>query len=375
MAFWQRKSGNRIFVYYWDKAAMKQRTLPRDETRSLDMLTTEEIDAWVHNWELKHIPVSLELDHDPLSDPLWIAAVDAFCNFLDLDFGRHPSTIQIHRRNLLVFALAFFRHELELENLADIREHSRLMSPWLRKRFNLPETKIKAIHHSLRMFWNWLSEEGVATGQLLLRSRRLGPRQTPLQQLPTPDDILSWIGERSDLRLLLLLGYFFSLRPQETFALQVNDFVAGKLAQTQEPCRVMAAAGLYDRLLVKIYRQKSRGLNHMPDPKANSKGLVACFNEDAAKEIVKDLNQRERDQPLFPFGADWYFKSWRRYGYPNLTLKDCRRASLYWLGHYTNLDIVGLRNHARHKSIETTALYTRRPLDLSVTSDSLNLEG
>jgi hypothetical protein len=137
----------------------------------------------------------------------------------------------------------------------------------------------------------------------------------------------------------------------------------------------MAAAGLYDRLLVKIYRQKSRGLNHMPDPKANSKGLVACFSEEAAKIIVQELNLKERDETLFPFGADWYFKSWRRHGYPDLTLKDCRRASLYWLGHYTKLDVVALRNHARHKSIETTALYTRRPLDLSVSADSLDLDG
>ncbi len=374
MAFWQKKSGSRVFVYFWDKLAMKQRTLPRDETRGLDSLTEAEIDAWVRNWELVNERGSASQAHVPLSDPLWIAAVEAFCQFLQTDFARHPYTIQIHRRNLLVFALPYFRDELGLKDLGDIREHSRLVSPWLRTKLQIAESKIKAIHHSLSMFWNWLSEEGIASGKLVLRNRRLGPRQTPLKHLPTPQDILAWESARANLSLLLLLGYFFSLRPQETFALQVNDFVAGRLAQSQESCRVMAAAGLYDRLLVKVYRQKSRGLDHMPDPKANSKGLVACFSEEAAKIIVKELNQRERDEPLFPFGADWYFKSWRRYGYPDLTLKDCRRASLYWLGHYTKLDVVALRNHARHKSIETTALYTRRPLDLSVSAESLDLD-
>ena len=353
---------------------MKQRTLARDETRHLDLLTQEEINSWIHDWELQNHRQASVLDPAPLSDPLWIGAVEAFCAFLQTDFGRHPYTIQIHRRNLRVFALPFFRDKLQLLDLADIRDHSRLMSPWLRKQFGLAETKIKSIHQSLRLFWSWLSEEGVATGQLVLRSRRLSPTQTPLRQLPSPDDILSWQSERSDLRLMLLLGYFFSLRPQETFALQVNDFVAGTLAQSQEACRVMAAVGLYDRLLVKVYRQKSRGLDHMPDPKANSKGLVACFSEEAARVIVSELNQRQRDEPLFPFGADWYFKSWRRGGLPDLTLKDCRRASLYWLGHYTKLDVVGLRNHARHKSIETTALYRRRPLDLTVSAESLNLD-
>ena len=50
-------------------------------------------------------------------------------------------------------------------------------------------------------------------------------------------------------------------------------------------------------------------------------------------------------------------------GYPGMTLKDLRRASLYWLGHYSSVDLVALKNHARHRNVETTSLYTRRPLE------------
>ncbi len=283
MAFWQRKSGNRIFVYFWDRAAVKQCALPRKDTKHLDQFTNEEIDQWVSEWEVHNNRVCQKPVNDPLDDPIWSTSVESFCEFLQVDFGRHPYTIQIHRRNLMVFALPFFRKEMQLNNLAEIRDQSRLMSPWLRSKLALPESKIKAIHQSLRLFWSWLGEEGIANGQLVLRTRRMGHRHTPLRQLPNPDDILTWQSERKDLRLLMLLGYFFSLRPQETFALQATDFLAGKLAQAQEPCRVMSAAGLYDRLLVKVYRQKSRGLDHMPEPKAGSKGLVACFSEEAAK--------------------------------------------------------------------------------------------
>ena len=135
----------------------------------------------------------------------------------------------------------------------------------------------------------------------------------------------------------------------------------------------MNQANLFSRLAVRITQQRSRRLG-LTEPKAGSLGFVACFHETAAQRIVHILKSSPKEEPLFPFGNDWYFKRWRRDGFPKLTLKDCRRASLYWLGHYTDLDIVALRNHARHTDIKTTSLYTRRPLyeDMPI-SDSLEL--
>ena len=136
MACWQKKSRNRVFVYFWDKITMKQRTLPRDETRPLDRLTDEEIYTWIRKWEQQNECGGHSEGHVPLSDPLWISAVETFCQFLLTDFARHPYTIQIHRRNLLVFALPFFRDELGLKDLVEIPDHSRLAPR--PKSFSLP---------------------------------------------------------------------------------------------------------------------------------------------------------------------------------------------------------------------------------------------
>lgn len=97
----------------------------------------------------------------------------------------------------------------------------------------------------------------------------------------------------------------------------------------------------------------------------NSVGWVACFDEKAARELVKLLVGKPFDQPLFEHGLFWYIKLWKRGGFPNTVTKDMRRASLYHLGHYSDLPVVALKNHARHQNMETTMLYTRRPEELS----------
>ncbi len=289
------------------------------------------------------------------------------------DLKRHPYTVKPHARNLIYFALPYFFHEMAVVNLGDIPQLSVKLNAFLRTDMNLPNSKIKAIQMSLRMFWRWLEEERIVEGKLILRRTAQIEATTPLKFTPLPEDILRWSSPHEDLRLLLLLAYFFSLRPQEIFALKVGHFIAGPLANVQEPSRVMREAGLFDRLLVRIVAQRSRRIG-LKTPKAGSRGLVACFEERAAQRIVDILKRSSRDALLFPYGNDWYYKKWRRHGFPNLTLKDCRRASLYWLGHYSKLDIVALRNHARHSDIETTALYTRRPLfDESLEADSLDL--
>lgn len=361
MAFWQRKSNGRIFVYFWDRDTGSQRTVPRDLTRHLDRsLTDEEIDAWVEVFSAKQ---ALELK--PMPGELakeTVELVRRFCSFLDQVKGRHRETIHIHQRNLLVFALPYFEIERQVVRFEDYRKHSRDLGHWLRESCHLPETKVKAVHLSLGLFWKWLVEEDKAQGTIVLRNRSQHAKPTPLQLTPDPESILGWEAPGPELRLILLLAYFFSLRPQEIFALEYTDFVAGDLAAQQEACRVMSQAKLYGRLLVKVQRQRSRGMPQNAPPKAGSAGIVACFHEQAAREIVNLLNGTFNEGPLFNFGLDWYYKLWRRQGYPGLTIKDLRRASLYWLGHYTSLDIVALKNHARHQSIQTTTLYTRRPL-------------
>jgi hypothetical protein len=116
---------------------------------------------------------------------------------------------------------------------------------------------------------------------------------------------------------------------------------------------VFKKAKLFDRLAVRVERQRHGHDEY--DPKADNIGWVACFDAKAAKEIVKLAQTVE-----FKYRMDSYQRRWKHLKL-GFTLKDLRRASLYWLGHHSKLSVVELRNHARHSSLETTSLYVRRP--------------
>ena len=223
------------------------------------------------------------------------------------------------------------------------------------------------------MFWKWLEEEGLVEGRLVLRRTLVQTQPTPLALIPTPEEILAWRAPTIDLRLLLLIIYLFSIRPQEAFALTPSLFLAGHAATLLEASKVMKNSGLFDHFVVRINHQRSRRLG-LVQPKAGSRRIVACFNQRAAESIVEILKTRHPTTLLFPFGNDYYYHTWKRLGIPRLSLIDCRRASLYWLGHYSKLDLVSLRNHARHADIKTTALYTRRPIEeFEVSENPLSL--
>jgi hypothetical protein len=64
--------------------------------------------------------------------------------------------------------------------------------------------------------------------------------------------------------------------------------------------------------------------------------------------------------------ADWAFE--------DFAPKDLRRASLYWLGHETQISLLQLMKHARHSSTETTLKYLRRPAESLEEWSVLDLE-
>jgi hypothetical protein len=158
---------------------------------------------------------------------------------------------------------------------------------------------------------------------------------------------------------MVLLGYFFSLRPQESLGVTVRDFDTDT---AKECCKTMAGMGLYGTLAVHVSKQKTnRGIRN--SVKAQSTGWVACFDKTAAGILAAIVDSMGDDEPLFAYAANRGFDRWRDHGIPDMTLKDLRRASLYWLGHYTQLTYVMLRHHARHRDERTTWLYMRRKED------------
>lgn len=243
---------------------------------------------------------------------------------------RKSITVDIHRHNLTRYALPFFHNLCEVKTLQEYQTYSRKLGPWLLDEMKLKGVKARYVQMSLRVFWRWLIEEGLVEGGELTLKRIVKPsRPTPLKKTLTPEAVLGWQAHRADLRLIALLGYFFSLRPQETFALQREDFVAGDTAAGLECCQVMKEAQLFNRFALRVNKQ--RGRDGTSAPKQHSFGQVACFDERAARLIISILNELPSEGSLFKLHFNSYLKLWNKHGIPGVAMKDLRRSSLYWL--------------------------------------------
>lgn len=352
MAFWRRYSHG-VVVFYREEG--KQCRLGRDETRHLDTEPDHNIDQWVANWSLANEGAKPQTEHLTHADTL--SLVEAFCTYL-VARKKSPKTIAQHRHNLTAHCLPFFvsLHQLTAPALWPTKS-VRLLEHL--EGLGVGARTINTANVSMRVFWNWLLEEGKGAGPLLLRNAVQEANETPLNFTVTPEEVLAYAYKSPEATALAWLGFFFSLRPQEVVALRPSDFRAGKAATELECCKVMAEAKLYGRLAVNITRQRVG--NKFTAPKSDSKGWVACFHEEAARVIVEVLRGLPPDKLIFEHRLDWLFRVWKREGYPGLTLKDLRRASIYWLGHHTKLPFIALKNHARHSDPSTTALYVRRP--------------
>ena len=150
-------------------------------------------------------------------------------------------------------------------------------------------------------------------------------------------------------------------KAKEVFALRRIDFRAGSVVKSLECVRVMREAKLFDGLVVFIGRQKQSSGEVKESAKSGSSGWVACFNGDAAAEIVAILNGMDREAVAARWNNAKLYADWRKHGIPGLTVKDLRRASLYWLGHHSRMQPMQLMKHARHRNIQTTMVYCQRP--------------
>jgi hypothetical protein len=176
--------------------------------------------------------------------------------------------------------------------------------------------------------------------------------------------------------LIALCGYFFSLRTFEVFGLLRKDFRAGSKASELEAAKVFEKAKLFNKLAVNIDKQRGRDGNLTKPKTKYSEQVVCCFDEHAAKHLVGLIKDLKLDDFIIPqWLPEYNIKLWKTLGIPGITIKDLRRASLYWLGHNTELTPVQLKNHARHSDINTTLLYCRRPKDKPDSDDlALNLD-
>jgi integrase len=368
MAWWKERGKNHsVFVYYIENG--KQKTVGRAKTQALDKMSSQQRDEWVARWSKLNEVQKIRPDLTAVPND-WQLLIDEFETHLK-EKNRNPKTIKDHRRHLETSLPFFVSHGCK--TFADFPTVSRDLGEWLRKEAGKTSRRIHAINLSLKLFWTFLAEEkDLTVGSLRLRGGVKRSDETPLKFTITPEDILKFNPARLEVRFFTLVGYFFSLRPQEILALKPSDFIAGSKATELDASKAMADAGLYNKLAVFIDKQLSSVGE--TTPKSGSKGWVTCFNEQAAKEIVAILRQLPRNERVIKVGLDRFLKVWKEQGIPKTVTKDLRRASLYWLGHYSKTTPIALKNHARHKNIETTMLYVRRPEDERYELSSFDLD-
>ena len=355
--FYQLKPGKkrpRVIVY--DFKDGKQVPLPRHLTKHLDGKPEPEIEDWIR-WYAAVNSIQLRrhrLDLGDLEKPL-----SGFLEHL-LDQELHPKTVAGYEY-FIRFAMPTFKNEpspngwylLGGKLTKDLRDAG--LSASQRSRTN----------QAFQAFYRWLQGQGIVQHRhgLILDKIDLGRRNTPLKRTLTPDKVLAYGTGLSapELRFMALTGYFLSLRPSEVYGARKSDFLGQPKAQGFEAAKVMRTTGLYDGLVYSVRNcRRPSGVEFKPS-KRKPGGIVACFNEEAAKTILGLLEGFPGPLIIGKFKPDYWSKRWTKEGIPEITPKDLRRASLYWLGHYSAIPFSGLMNHARHTNPETTALYIRRP--------------
>lgn len=373
MASWkyEKKNGYTYLIVRTHRG----RPVSRKLYKHLDGAETHNIQSWVDQWAAQNERTRTTPAHILFSDDKLARDVAAFTSYVETGLRREPGTVKKYQLALLEYALPYFL-SLGLKDPAQWPGVSIGLLPHMQER-EQSASWIRDVNNALKKFWGWMQEEGIITDNVPALRLRRPPRdpdedETPLDFTVEPDVVLEWLGTekaqaRWEVRLLALLGYFFSLRPQESMALRRGDFSAGTAATGHECARAMVTCDLYTRLAVHIHQQRSKAGKLKP-PKAHSRGWVSCFDERAARLVVQLL--KHHDDPLLPIfsvGNDRLFELWRESTVgtklAGVTLKDLRRASIYHLGHHTKFSShpILLMKHARHKEMETTMLYLRRP--------------
>jgi integrase len=370
MAYIIKRYGNKIYGYTYRDG--KVVAIPRLETKHLDGTSESSIKAWLTNYEL-----TVEKRHKASIPSLHIPDVlkrllDKYVDYLQA-LDRSPITIQQHEYMMNTWIFPFFVGK-ELCDPHQWPGVSYQLKAYLTDK-EASSSTIRLCNAALRGFWDFHTKEMriQSSVPLHLHGANMSRKnsKTPLPRVIQPIEVLRFVEKCSDrdVKFMALLGYFFSLRPQETFYLERKHFFAGSKASQFECCRTLAEFGLFDKLAVDIEFQKTPH-KAKADCKKGSNGIVACFNQDAAKLLIELLKPLGSSDALLPKTVGYYTRKWKVQGIKGITLKDLRRASIYWLGHDGKLSYAALRNHARHTDPTTTALYLRRPEETAKGYDS-----
>jgi integrase len=271
-ASFHRKRGKDVYVFVF--GAGKSVALPRNLTRHLDKEPDHNVEFWIRNYELTEGLVVPKLTTPDLE-----RLVKQYAAFL-ASRKIVAITIEEHVRHLTKNVIPYFlRLSPPLTDPNDWASASIKMLIAFENK-GLTGSQIVRSNVALRKFHKWLAEENViiGSGVIALRNPILETKVTPLKATISAHRILELVAKQSDqnFAMMLLCGYFISLRPQEIFGLKVSDFRAGMMVEALESSKAAASLGLYSKLAVNIVRQRTKKMSVI-GPKAGSGGWVTCF--------------------------------------------------------------------------------------------------
>jgi hypothetical protein len=366
-------------VSYYCRLTHKAKKVPRAQLRKANLIGEpyEVIKAWAE----KNYPSERTLTASQFVAPAPGSILHLIEKFYQssLNDGMNAKTFSGHKKYLEDYAIPFFTQmEPRKPKPQDWWEKSALLSEFVLLQSQSPHVAQKT-NTALSKFFEWLKvhypKEFRHVPAPHLKKVHRPKVHTVLKFTLSPGEVLERLTEEhQDVRLIGLIGFFSNLRPQEIFALRPSDFIVGGKVEGQElECsKVMREHGLFSKLSISVKGQRTqldsnkenREKNKTSAPKSIAAlTFVSVWDERAAKEIAKIIRTKPTHEPLFKIHNDTLFDRWADYGLAGTTIKDLRRAGIYYLGHHTSFrqDIAGLKAHARHEKIDTTFLYMRRP--------------
>lgn len=353
--FFRRDKYGCVHLKEYDPATKACRPKPRSASRHLDNLTDEEIDAWIEAQVGSTV-------HWYTNDA--VGAYVRSWSRLEASRGLDPQTVKQHKSALERFVLEFYGNKIKVRNPEAWPKHCGQFYNWMIEEKQYSHHQLRIANIAFRKFYTWLIEENhVPNVELKLRTPVLPTKETPLPRPIMPDEVYEWAEKCDDLqiRFLGLVGYFMTLRPQEAFSIRPADFRVGSQVHELEAAIAMKSNGLFNSFAVYIAKQQQSSGITIDRAKKNSKGWVCCFEKRAA-EMIRDIAQNcDPKKDISRWNNRKLYEMWAELGIKDITLRDLRRASAYYLGHHTTMQPLQLMKHARHLDFKTTQLYCRQP--------------
>ena len=362
-----RRGSNRVTIYYYDPKRQKTLQIPRKDTRHLDGLPIDQVQAWVTEFEKSH---GLEkdrikrvrLDREDDLQQWWEAYQSDRADNKEVG----EKTLTSENRLWEGYILPFFIKKHQLKKPSEWYPFIPDFHMYLKKT-PIGKDHQKSVLWTLERFSKYLVYQRILVYPFAVNTPRANKRKdTPLPRKLEPKEVLDFARKQDNptIALFALLGYFASLRPSETGALERDDFLTGDGAKRHSPTyKEFADLGLGSKLAVKI--TKALGMKSVIQQTKThySYGVVTIWNHDAAVLIAAMLKELPKGR-VFDVSRCHMDKIWVHTGKTELgvTLHDLRRASALYLGRTLKIDLSLLQKHCRHSQLSTTELYIREPL-------------